>query len=126
MTRRGFGNCQKGSAAIEFAIVGPLFIGLLFAIVQGGLMLWTQTGLQHAVESAARCSAVNATTCGNADAVQSYAALQAHGLNLPASTFTFAKATCGNQVSASYKFSFFTQIFSAASVVLTAQACFPT
>lgn len=126
MKKRSFRDCAEGTAAIEFAFVGPIFIGLMFAIVQGGLMLWTQMGLQHAVESAARCSAINTSTCGTATAIQSYAATQAYSLNMPASAFSFAKASCGNQVSASYNYSFFSQIFSSASVALSASACFPT
>ena len=31
----------------------------MFGLVQAGLLLWTQSGLQHGVEVAARCASVN-------------------------------------------------------------------
>ncbi|WP_298423191.1 TadE/TadG family type IV pilus assembly protein [Rhodoblastus sp.] len=115
-----------GAAAVEFAFVGPIFLVLLLAILQSGMMLWTQLGLEHAVESAARCSAVNGTICGTSSAVQTYAASQAYGLNLPSSTFSYSKSTCGNLVSGSYTYYFLTRAFGTASVPLSAQACFPS
>ncbi|MCI4680117.1 pilus assembly protein [Rhodoblastus acidophilus] len=117
---------RDGVSAVEFAMVGPIFISLMLAIFQGGMMLWTQLGLEHAVEAAARCSAVNASTCGSASEIQAYAATQAYGLNLPASTFSYSQSTCGNLVSASYTYPFFSNVFESASMPLKAEACFPT
>lgn len=116
----------EGSAAVEFAFVGPILFALMLAIIQGGLMVWTQLGLQHAVESAARCVAINTSTCSSASATQNYAATQAYGLKMPASVFSSSAGSCGNLVTASYTFYFFTKEFSAASVPLAAQACFPS
>jgi Flp pilus assembly protein TadG len=118
---------RDGVSAVEFAMVGPIFISLMLAIFQGGMMLWTQLGLEHAVEAAARCSAVySTTTCSSAAEVQAYAATQAYGLNLPASTFSVSQSTCGNLVTASYTYSFFSKVFESASMPLKAEACFPT
>ncbi len=117
---------RDGATAVEFAMVSPMFIGFMMAIVQGSLLLWTQLGLEHAVEVAARCSAVNSSTCGSASGIQSYAATQAYGLNLPASVFSFSQTSCGNLVSASYTYSLFSDVFKKASIPLNAQACFPT
>ncbi len=116
---------RDGSSAVEFAIVGPMFIGIMMAIFQGGILLWTQLGMEHAVESAARCSAVHSSNCGTLSQIQSYAATQAYGLNLPTSIFSFRQTTCGNVVSASYSYSVFSQVFGKASIPLNAQACFP-
>lgn len=114
----------RAASAIEFAMTAPIFFLLLFAIIEGGLLLWTQLGLQNAVDMAARCASVNVTLCGNAGAVQTYAAQNAFGLNVPPSTFTFSTPTCGNQVSASYTYDFIVSI-SAPTITLNARSCFP-
>jgi Flp pilus assembly protein TadG len=137
MKLRDFIHRRDGSTAVEFTLVGPLFIGVMVGIFQAAMVLWTQLGMEHAVEAAARCSAVNSSTCGSATQVQSYAATQAYGLKLPSSVFSFTPAPtnntctasttcCGNVVSASYTYPFFSQVFHKASVALTAQSCFPT
>jgi Flp pilus assembly protein TadG len=49
----------RGGALVEFTVTVPLFLSLTFGLVQAGLLLFTQSGLQHGVESAARCASVN-------------------------------------------------------------------
>ena len=49
----------RGSALVEFTVTLPLFLLLMFGILQAGLLLYTQAGLQHGVEVAARCASVN-------------------------------------------------------------------
>jgi Flp pilus assembly protein TadG len=58
-----------GTTAIETAIVLPAFLLLLFAVIEAGLLFWTQTTLQSAVEAAARCAVVNTTQCGSTSAM---------------------------------------------------------
>jgi len=45
---------QKGSAAIEFALVAPVFFAILMGIVEGGLLYVSQATLQNAVGDMAR------------------------------------------------------------------------
>jgi Flp pilus assembly protein TadG len=116
---------EDGSTAVEFAFTAPIFMALLFGIVECALVLWTQFGLQYGVEAAARCATVDSTTCGTASQIASYAASKALGLSLPASTFTASTASCGNLVQANYAYSFLTQFFGTPTVTLTAQSCFP-
>lgn len=125
MKRRRFLQDQKGTSAIEFAIVGPVFIMLAVGMTEAGVILWTQLGLQHGVEMAARCSSVNTTLCGSPSAIQDYAAQRSLGVNPPASTFTVNSNGCGIQVSASYTYQFASTYFGAPSIVLTAQSCVP-
>jgi len=117
---------RRGTSALEFGLIAPLFFAFLIGVIETGLLLWTQVGLQHGAEVAARCATVNATLCptANPDMITSYASQQAFGLNLPASTFTYTSPACGNQVSASYQFQF-PQILNLAPLTLTAAACFP-
>jgi TadE-like protein len=49
----------RGNSLVEFTVTLPLFLLLMFGLVQAGLLLYTQNGLQHGVEVAARCASVN-------------------------------------------------------------------
>lgn len=58
MTRGGkitqLGEDRGGAAALEFAIVAPVFFALLFGVVQLGILFQAQSGLRNSVEDAAR------------------------------------------------------------------------
>jgi Flp pilus assembly protein TadG len=125
MRRARWRTDEGGTTALEFAITAPLFFLILLGIVEAGLLMWTQVGLQHATESAARCATINTSTCGSTTAIQNYAAQQAYGLTVAPSAFTVNAAACGNQVSASYPFQFVVSLFGLQSVTLTGQSCFP-
>lgn len=116
----------NGATFVEFALTAPLFLALLFGAIQMGLVLWTQFGLQYGSEAAARCASVDASTCGSADQIAGYAAGHAFGLSLPSSVFTAAASHCGNQVTASYNYVFYTLFFGAPTLTLTASSCFPS
>ncbi|WGR90737.1 pilus assembly protein (plasmid) [Bradyrhizobium sp. ISRA443] len=117
---------QRGTSAVEFALIAPVFFLFVFGIIACGLLFWTQIGLQHGVEMAARCASINTTVCPNSNpsAITNYAMQQALGVSLPASTFTYSTPACGNQVSATYTFTF-PSILNLNPLTLTAQACFP-
>ncbi len=126
MKLAGICRDERGTTALEFALTAPAFFLFLFGIIGLGLMFWTQIGLQHGTEMAARCASINTTLCptNNPSAITNYAMQQAYGLSLPASTFAYSPQACGNQVNASYTFAF-TGIFNMSPITLTAQACFP-
>ena len=115
---------HKGGATVtEFALILPVFVAFLFGIINCGIMLWTQLGMEHGAVAAARCATINPAVCPD---VPAYAAQQAYDLNLPKSAFTLSALACGNQVAASYPFQFTTLIFPPISVTLTAHSCYPT
>ncbi len=116
---------SQGASAVEFGLIAPVFFAALIGLVEIGLLFWTQLGLQHATEMAARCASVNSAVCSNVSAVQNYAASQVIGLSLPASTFSVATLTCGNQVTASYNFLSISAYFGVPVLTLSAKACFP-
>jgi len=122
---RSFCQDSCGASALEFALTAPVFFLFIFGIIEFGLLFWTQLGLQHGTEMAARCASVNPALCPTTNAITSYAAQQAFGLSLPAQTFTYSTPVCGNQVAASYAFQF-PQILNLSPLTLTAQACFPS
>jgi Flp pilus assembly protein TadG len=117
---------ERGATALEFAILAPVFFLLIFAVIAFGLLFWTQVGLQHGAEMAARCASINAALCPttNSSAITSYATQQALGLTLPANTYSYAVQSCGNQVTGSYTF-VYPDIFNFGPLTVTAQACFP-
>ncbi|WP_074121820.1 TadE/TadG family type IV pilus assembly protein [Bradyrhizobium sp. AS23.2] len=125
MNVQGLWRDTRGATALEFALTAPAFFLFIFGIIEFGLVLWTQIGLQHGAEFAARCASVNPALCPSGSAITRFAAQQALGLSLPAQTFTYSTPACGNQVSAMYAFQF-PQILNLSPVTLTAQACFPS
>jgi Flp pilus assembly protein TadG len=125
MSKRNFFGDVRGATAVEFAMTAPLFLALLFAVVEGSLILWTQLGLQHGTESAARCASVNTTVCGTLSDIQNFAAKQAFGLSIPPATFDASTPACGNLVTANYSFGFIVNYFSTTSLTLTARSCYP-
>jgi len=51
---RRFGRNRKASAAVEFALVAPLFFGMLFAIIETALMFFASQVLETATQDSAR------------------------------------------------------------------------
>ena len=121
----GFAKACDGTTAVETAIVVPAFLLLLFAVIEAGLLFWTQTTLQFAVEAAARCAVVNTTQCGRTSAIQSYAASQALGMTVSGSSFNVSQPSCGYQVSISYPFSFIVSGLFPGTITLNAKSCHP-
>jgi len=116
---------NSGATAVEFAFTMPIFLALLIGSVQLGLLLWTQFGLQNGSEAAARCASIDTTNCSTSTQTASYAANHAFGLSVPPSAFSVSTPGCGNQVSASYPYTFYTLVAGTLTVTLTAQSCFP-
>lgn len=117
---------QSGAAALEMAIVLPIVLTFMFGLTEFGRAMWTKATLDYAVESAARCFAVNATTCGTAAATQTYAATRALGLGLAGTAFTVTSPTCGKQVSAALTFNFAASgLFTYPVITLNSTACYP-
>ncbi len=126
MSKLSIWRNQAGASAVEFGITAPIFFMIIVGLIEGGLLLWTQIGLQHGAEMAARCTTINPGICGSVGQTQTYAAQQSYGLNPVPSTFTVSSAPCGNQVSADYDFSFISTYFGISSLQIHAQSCFPT
>jgi Flp pilus assembly protein TadG len=122
---RGFLTHVGGATAVEFALTAPVFFAIIFGLIDAGLMLWTQLGLQHATELAARCASVNKTICPDASATKNYAAAQVFGLTVPSSVFSASQVACGNRVSASFSFGLIGGYYGVPLITLTAAACFP-
>jgi Flp pilus assembly protein TadG len=128
----GLAKACDGAATVEAAVVLVPFLLLLFGMIEGGLLIWSQSTLQFAVEDAARCAAVNSSLCGDTAAIQSYAASRVVGLPVTAASFTVTQPACGTptgaQVSIIYPYSsngfIVPKLFSGA-INLNASSCHP-
>jgi Flp pilus assembly protein TadG len=61
--RRLRADSIKGSAAIEFAMVAPVFFVLLMGTMEAGIMFFAQSTLQNAVNDTARLVRTGQTAC---------------------------------------------------------------
>jgi Flp pilus assembly protein TadG len=73
---RRFRRSRNGSAAVEFALVAPMFFGLLFAIIEVALMFFASQVLETVTQDAARVVLTGqaqsglVSTCNNAPCTQ--------------------------------------------------------
>ena len=115
---------KRGTAALEYALIGPVLFLLLIGIMDMGRLMWVYSGLYRGVEAAARCGAVNTNACATTAEIQSAAVAAIWGMPVSSSVFTVSTtASCGTQVTASYSFQFYTPGFG--SITLAPSACFP-
>ena len=52
---------QRGASAVEFAVITPLFVALLFAVVEFGMVLYAKGMITHAAREGARYGVVYST-----------------------------------------------------------------
>ena len=116
---------EGGASAIEFALVFPVFILMVLGIFEFSRALWTSSLLNYAVQAAARCSAVDSTTCGSAADTVSYAVQNSSPLAIPSGDFSASTQNCGSQVSVTFPFTFIVPQLLPFDITLSAQACYP-
>jgi Flp pilus assembly protein TadG len=67
MRQRLRADAQKGSAAIEFAFVAPVFFVLLLGIFESAIMFFSQSALQSAMTDMGRLIRTGQTSCYTKD-----------------------------------------------------------
>jgi Flp pilus assembly protein TadG len=115
---------ERGTTAIEFAIVGPIFIFLIIGIAFLCMGMAVAGSMHYAVEEGARCASVRKTVCSDEDTTITYTKSHYFG---PGSAPTFAynpAAACGHSVTASINY-VVDMGLKKVSVPITAAACFP-
>jgi Flp pilus assembly protein TadG len=122
-TRNNFPADQNGAAAIEFAIVGPVFLLMVIGLIYGCLMLFGIASLHYAVEEGARCASVKTTVCTDSASTVSYTQAAYQG-PVMSPTFTSTTAACGHSVTGHANFDFNFAVADL-TVPLSATACFP-
>ena len=135
---------NRGVAALEFGFVLPILMVIALGIIDFGRAIWYQATLDYAVQSAARCGAVEIkgtdatlscySNAGSSTAnIKNYAAGQAFGLSLAATNFAVnTSATCSSGLSGvqvtttGITFRYLFPIFAGHSGKFSATACYPT
>lgn len=95
----GLARHEAGSTALEFALVAPVFLMVLFLILDGGRMIFTKQALNELAVATARCAGIKAPSCTTVSATQSWAAtrgLQRSMLPLTSSNVTVVQSTSCN------------------------------
>jgi Flp pilus assembly protein TadG len=138
------GRARGGAAAVEFAAVLTPLLLLVFGAFEFGRLLWTREALQETATAAARCMALEASSCASSGAYSStsttsYIETQASnwGITLTSSDISLNGSTTCAGVSASNGFSTATLTYTFQSVVptfisplrnginLSSTACYP-
>jgi Flp pilus assembly protein TadG len=114
---------ERGSSAVEFAIVGPVFLMLMVGTIYAGLLFFQVGSLQYAVEEGARCASVKTTVCTGSPATINYTNAAYHGAVITP-VFVYSTPACGHAVtgSANFQLDF---VLTTVTVPLSATACFP-
>ncbi|WP_429033926.1 TadE/TadG family type IV pilus assembly protein [Bradyrhizobium sp. I1.14.4] len=114
---------QRGTTAVEFALIAPVLIALLVGTITLCVALFLVGSLHFAVEDGARCASIKTTVCSDSASIIAYTKSRYFGPNV-SPTFTYAVAACGNSVSASVNYSM--NVGSRTLVIpVSATACFP-
>ena len=125
-SRRGLQLGRRGAAAIEYVIIMPVFLTIVFGTIEMGRLMWYQISLQRATAVAARCAGVGTSGCVTSAQIQSKAASSAPGLALAASVFTVnTDASCGVQVTGNLQFQFILSYLRLPTLTLTSTVCHP-
>ena len=120
---RSLCRSEDGTTAVEFAIIAPVFILLLFGTIGLCFALFLIGSLHYAVEDGARCASVKTTICSDSATTIAYTQSRYLGPNV-SPTFTYASAACGNSVSGSISYSMNIG-FRTFVIPISATACFP-
>jgi Flp pilus assembly pilin Flp len=100
MLLRVFRGDRRGAAAVEFALVAPLFLSLLIGTAELSRWAWGAAATRDLAARAARCIAVTPWLCGSAAATDK-AMVAAVPLISGATALRFEKSACGVRVVAS-------------------------
>jgi Flp pilus assembly pilin Flp len=114
---------ERGAAAVEYALVLPVFITLIIGALCLGSVAFAANGLHYAVQDAARCAAVKTTVCSNSSTTIAYAQSRYSGPKI-APVFTFSTAGCGHTVTGAGSYPLILAV-ATIHVPLSASACYP-
>ncbi len=74
-------ECRKGSTIVEFALVAPAFVMIIFGIIEASRVFWIKQTLDEVAYSTARCMSVS-STCADVALARSYAIDRAQGYSI--------------------------------------------
>ncbi|MEO6093682.1 MAG: TadE/TadG family type IV pilus assembly protein [Novosphingobium sp.] len=92
-------RCRRGATVVEFALLAPVFLLLLFGIIEVARLAWTRQTLEETAFATARCMSVG-SSCATATAQKSFAVQRAaaYRIAITAAAVTPTAATsCAGQ-----------------------------
>lgn len=120
---------NRGATAIEFVLLTLPVFTLIFGIMQIAWIVWVDNLLHAAVDTAARCGAVNSTTspCGGSGStnMMNTAKLVFQPVSSSTTPFTNNSSCGGSGLNGSYNVSIGVGTL-AVNITLTAKSCYPT
>jgi len=129
MARRGILTWlrnSRGASAVEFAIVAPIFLIMMFGIIEFGRAFWIKSTLQFAVEEAGRYNMVY--TSKTTAEIQAYAEGKLPA-SLSGATVTATEETTGvdefMSITASFQFNSLVPLLQIPTITLQAKARVP-
>jgi Flp pilus assembly protein TadG len=124
---RRFLRATDGAAAVEFAIIAPVFILFCIGIFEAGRMMWIRNSIQTATEEAARYAMVH--TAATDTELATHASDYYADVSLDAPTFTITRDTTDGMnfvtVSGAYTFQFEFSFFDFGTIELDGKARVP-
>lgn len=118
---------RRGVTAVEFALVVPVLLLVVFAITEFGRMFWIQNSIQFAVEEAGRYAMVN--TSATESQLQTYAQGKIFGMSTSGITFSAPLQNSGGidyrSITASYDFQFMIPMLPPGTITLSAKSRVP-
>ncbi|WP_239805393.1 TadE/TadG family type IV pilus assembly protein [Croceicoccus hydrothermalis] len=124
---------EAGAAVIEFALLAPIMIMMIFGVIETGRLFWTQHTIDEVAYSTARCISVS-LTCEDIETRGTYAKERAaaYGIAVPADRIVASDTgTCkgfaeSHSVRIEVPFrSVLSELAPGFPQTLTARACFP-
>ncbi|TCJ39499.1 TadE/TadG family type IV pilus assembly protein [Parafrankia sp. BMG5.11] len=116
---------ETAAAAAEFALVVPIFLGLIFATINGSIMMSAVTQMHYAAERAARCLSVDVGGACTPGGIDAYAKGFYNGPALTGMSFTpTSGVACGNRVQGAGTYELISGL-EFTSVPISSEACYP-
>ncbi len=97
---------RSGNTAVEFAMILPIFVAIMFGIVEFGRLLWIRNSIEYAAETAARWGAIR-TSKTNSE-IAAYATSQLTAVNITGVSFTATASSSSVSVVGTYTYTLLT------------------
>ncbi|HEV2550074.1 MAG TPA: TadE/TadG family type IV pilus assembly protein [Stellaceae bacterium] len=116
---------ERGTNALELALVTPLFVLIIIGIFAFGFVLWVENSIQSAAAQAARCAVVD-NACASVSQIQNAAVGWALGAPIATANVTVNQnATCAAGVTGTAVAITYTATFFVISTTMSAESCYP-
>lgn len=118
---------ERGTAALEFALVAPILFLLLFGGMEAGRLMFVSAAVRAAVADAARCAELGRPQCrdaaGLAARMEARTRALAAPMAVPAEALALAPAACGLRLTATLPYRPLLLPLAGAGLTLSAEAC---